>query len=112
MPLGGMTLSQMGADVIRIDPIAGGLDYRRWPVSADGTSLFWCGLNKAKRSVALDLTSPEGRELATAVACASGDDAGLFATNFPPRGWLAHEGLRARRPDLIQLTLQCDRAGG
>lgn len=111
-PLGGMTLAQMGADVIRIDPIAGGLDYRRWPVTADDTSLFWCGLNKAKRSVALDLASPEGRELAAAIVCAPGDDAGLFVTNFPPRGWLAHEKLRARRPDLIQLTLQGDRAGG
>ena len=40
------------------------LDFRRWPVTEDGTSLFWCGLNKAKRSVALDLRSAEGRELA------------------------------------------------
>lgn len=111
-PLGGMTLAQMGADVIRIDPLDGGLDHRRWPVAPDGTSLFWCGLNKSKRSVALDLGSPEGRELAMAIACAPGDDAGIFLTNFPPRGWLDHEALRARRPDLIQLTLQGDRHGG
>ncbi len=111
-PLGGMTLAQMGADVIRIDALGGGLDHRRWPVTADNTSLFWCGLNKAKRSVALDLASPEGRELAMAIACAPGDDAGLFLTNFPPRGWLDHEQLKARRPDLIQLTLQGDRHGG
>ena len=44
-PLGGMTLAQMGADVIRIDALGGGLDYRRWPVTVVGTSLFWCGLN-------------------------------------------------------------------
>ena len=111
-PLGGMTLAQMGADVIRIDPLAGGLDHRRWPVTADNTSLFWCGLNKSKRSVALDLASPEGRELAMALVCAPGDDAGLFLTNFPPRGWLDHDKLRARRADLIQLTLQGDRHGG
>ena len=111
-PLGGMTLAQMGADVIRIDALGGGLDYRRWPVTADDTSLFWCGLNKSKRSVALDLSSPEGRELAMAIACAPGDDAGMFLTNFPPRGWLDHEKLKARRPDLIQLTLQGDRHGG
>lgn len=111
-PLGGMTLAQMGADVIRIDALAGGLDYRRWPVTGDDTSLFWCGLNKSKRSVALDLGSPEGREIAMAIACAPGDDAGLFLTNFPPRGWLDHEKLKARRPDLIQLTLQGDRHGG
>jgi len=33
MPLGGMTLAQLGADVIRFDPIGGGLDYTRWPVT-------------------------------------------------------------------------------
>lgn len=111
-PLGGMTLAQMGADVIRIDALGGGLDYRRWPVTADNTSLFWCGLNKSKRSVALDLASPEGREIAMALACAPGEDAGLFLTNFPPRGWLDHEALKAKRPDLIQLTLMGDRHGG
>jgi 2-methylfumaryl-CoA isomerase len=111
-PLGGMTLAQMGADVIRIDTLGGGLDYRRWPVTEDNTSLFWCGLNKSKRSVALDLAQPEGREIAMALACAPGDDGGLFLTNFPPRGWLAHVKLRARRADLIQLTLMGDRHGG
>jgi len=111
-PLGGMTLAQMGADVIRIDTLGGGLDHRRWPVTSDNTSLFWCGLNKAKRSVALDLASPEGREIAMAIATAPGDDAGLFLTNFPPRGWLDHDRLKAKRPDLIQLTLMGDRHGG
>lgn len=111
-PLGGMTLAQMGADVIRIDNLGGGLDHRRWPVTKDGTSLFWAGLNKAKRSVALDLSTPEGREIAQALIAAPGDDAGIFLTNFPPRGWLDHDKLRARRADLIQLTLQGDRHGG
>ncbi len=111
-PLGGMTLAQMGADVIRIDALGGGLDARRWPVTGDGASLFWCGLNKSKRSVALDLQSPQGREIAMALATAPGEDAGLLLTNFPPRGWLDHAKLRARRPDLIQVTLQGDRHGG
>ena len=57
-PLGGMTLAQMGADVIRFDPLKGGLDYTRWPITDDGTSLFWAGLNKGKRSFAADLRSP------------------------------------------------------
>lgn len=111
-PLGGLTLAQLGADVIRIDPLGGGLDYRRWPVTADGTSLFWTGLNKGKRSVALDLQSPQGRELAMALVTAPGDDAGLLVTNLPPRGWLDHASLRERRPDLIQVTLKGDRHGG
>jgi 2-methylfumaryl-CoA isomerase len=111
-PLGGMTLAQMGADVIRIDALGGGLDYRRWPVTEDDTSLFWCGLNKSKRSVALDLSSARGREIAMALVCAPGENAGLFLTNFPPRGWLDHDKLRARRADLIQLTLMGDRHGG
>ena len=111
-PLGGMTLAQMGADVIRIDTVGGGLDYRRWPVTKDNTSLFWTGLNKSKRSVVLDLASPEGREIAMALITAPGEDGGLFLTNFPARGWLDHDKLRARRVDLIQLTLQGDRHGG
>ncbi|MDO8906575.1 CoA transferase [Hydrogenophaga sp.] len=111
-PLGGMTLAQMGADVIRIDTLGGGLDFRRWPVTADNTSLFWCGLNKSKRSVALDLGKPEGREIAMALITAPGEDAGILLTNFPPRGWLDHEKLKERREDLIQLTVQGDRHGG
>lgn len=111
-PLGGMTLAQMGADVIRIDLPGGGLDYRRWPVTADNTSLFWCGLNKAKRSVCIDFAKPEGRELAMALIAVPGDDAGLLLTNFPPRGWLSYESLCEKRADLIQLTIQGDRNGG
>lgn len=110
-PLGGMTLAQMGAEVIRIDPPGGGLDYRRWPVTEDNTSLFWTGLNKAKRSVVIDINRPEGRELAMALITAPGDDAGLLLTNFPPRGWLSYESLSRKRSDLIQLTIMGDRNG-
>lgn len=111
-PLGGMTLAQMGADVIRIDTVGGGLDHRRWPVTPQGISLFWTGLNKHKRSVVLDLSRPEGREIAQALITAPGDDAGILLTNFPPRGWLDFDALRTRRADLIQLTLMGDRHGG
>ena len=51
-PLGGLTLAQLGADVIRFDAIGGGIDYQRWPVTDDGVSLYWAGLNKGKRSIA------------------------------------------------------------
>lgn len=111
-PLGGMTLAQMGADVIRIDGLRGGLDYRRWPVTTDNTSLFWNGLNKAKRSVAVDIATQEGRELAMALICADGEDAGMLLTNMPPKGWLDWGTLSELRTDLIQLTIQGDRHGG
>jgi 2-methylfumaryl-CoA isomerase len=104
-PIGGMTLAQLGAEVIRIDPLGGGVDIRRAPLSADGTSLYWTGLNKGKRSVALDLHSAEGRDLATALATKSGAGAGILLTNLPPIGWLDYETLRARRDDLIMLIL-------
>jgi 2-methylfumaryl-CoA isomerase len=100
-----MTLAQLGAEVIRFDQIGGGLDYRRWPVTADGESLFWAGLNKGKRSIELDLRSERGRELATALITAPGPDAGMFLTNFPARGWLSYESLRERREDLIMVAL-------
>lgn len=111
-PLGGMTLAQLGADVIRIDNIGGGLDYRRWPVTQDNTSLFWAGLNKSKRSVALNFRSPEGSELAKQIITAPSPEAGMLLTNFPPKGWLSYEELSELRSDLIQLTIQGDRHGG
>jgi 2-methylfumaryl-CoA isomerase len=104
-PLSGMTLAQLGAEVIRIDPIGGGADIRRAPLAPDGTSLYWAGLNKGKRSVALDLQSAEGRDLATALATKAGPGAGILVTNLPPIGWLNYETLRARRDDLIMLML-------
>ena len=100
-PLGGMTLAQLGADVIRFDQIGGGLDYTRWPLAADGGSLFWAGLNKGKRSIQVDLHSPEGRELVIALVAATG----TLLTNFPARGWLAYGTLRARREDLVMVAL-------
>jgi 2-methylfumaryl-CoA isomerase len=96
-------LLQMGAEVVRIDPIGGGPDFHRWPRAAGGdrASLYWEGLNKGKLSVAVDFTSPEGRELVTQLICVPGPDAGLFVTNFPAEGFLSHERLRAQRADLI-----------
>lgn len=111
-PSGAMTLAQMGADVIRFDMIGGGLDYRRWPVDANNNSLFWAGLNKGKRSIAVDFRTPEGQEILTRLICAPGENAGLFMTNFPARGWLADSNLRNQRRDLIYLNLTGDRHGG
>ncbi|HVB16142.1 MAG TPA: CoA transferase [Stellaceae bacterium] len=114
-PLGGMTMAQFGAEVIRIDPIGGAIDYNRWPVTASGISLYWAGLNKAKRSVALALGKPEGRELARAIATApspnGGSGAGIVLTNLPPLAGLDYPSLKAARDDIILLRLIGNRDG-
>jgi 2-methylfumaryl-CoA isomerase len=111
-PLAGMTLAQMGADVIRFDRLQGGLDHHRWPVTKAGVSLFWAGLNKGKRSIAVDIAAPEGKELVLALIAAPGPDAGIFLTNLRVRGWMDHETLSKRRADLIMMTVLGTRDGG
>ena len=104
-PLAGLTLSQYGADVIRVDMIGGGIDYGRMPRLPGGRSFYWTALNKGKRSVAIDLRKPEGRELVQALATAPGPDAGVLLTNIGTP-WLAHGVLAARRADVISCTIE------
>ena len=111
VPLAGMTLAQMGADVIRFDRPQGGLDAHRWPVTKEGNSLFWAGLNKGKRSLAVDMGRPEGQEIVTDLICAPGPDAGMFLTNLRVRGWMDYPALKARREDLIMVSLTGTRRG-
>jgi 2-methylfumaryl-CoA isomerase len=105
-PTGGMTLAQLGADVIRVDPVGGGSDHLRWPVAASGVSYYWASLNKGKRSVAVDLRSEEGRELVTALITAPGPDRGILIDNVVGRRWMANETLTARRSDLVHVRVQ------
>src|SRR5207237_4433174 len=70
-PLGGATLAALGADVVRIDPLGGGIDIGRWPLH-EGRSLYWAGLNRGKRSVALDLRSEKGQEAVARLAASFG----------------------------------------
>ena len=111
VPMAGMTLSQMGAEVIRFDRLEGGLDARRMPYSPSGTSLFWSGMNKGKKSIAVDMKSPKGKELISNLVTAPGKDAGLFLTNLKVRGWLDYETLSKVRSDIIIVTLTGDRHG-
>jgi len=111
VPLAGMTLAQMGADVIRFDRPQGGLDAHRWPVTKDGASLFWAGMNKGKRSLAVDMARPEGQEIVAELICAPGPDAGMFLTNLRARGWMDYPALQARRADLIMVSLTGTRRG-
>ena len=110
-PLGGMTLAQLGAEVIRIDPVGGGPDLGRWPLAPSGTSLYWTALNKGKRSVTLNLRAAEGQRLLGDLLSASGSGGGIVLTNAAGRGWLGHSELARLRPDLIHLQIQGHRDG-
>ncbi len=94
-PLAAMLLSDQGADVIRIDPPGG----PRWETTANAT---W---NRAKRSVVLDLHSPE--DLATARALVARAD--VLIENFRPgvmdRLGLGHEATSTTNPQLIYCSL-------
>ena len=100
-PLCGMTLGQLGAQVIRVDPIGGASDVQRWPLAVSGASIYWTGLNKGKRSATIDLRSPEGQELVQRLIV-EGD--GIVVTNavLP---WLGHDLLAAKRSDVIHVQL-------
>lgn len=111
-PYCALSLAQLGAEVIRFDTIGGGPDFHRWPRVEGGGSFYWEGLNKGKKSVALNLSDPRGRELAVALITATGEGAGLFVTNYPAESFLAHAHLAALRPDLITARVMGRADGG
>ena len=100
-PTAGLYCGQFGAEVIRIDHLAGGLNYRRYLLTREGHSLAWENLNRTKRSVALDLTSGEGRELAVALAAS----AGQMITNLPTNSFFSHAAVAAQRADLVSVRI-------
>jgi 2-methylfumaryl-CoA isomerase len=108
VPLAGMTLAQLGAEVIRVDPIGGAADYHRWPVTDDGESIYWAGLNKGKRSVAADMRSPQGQDLVQRLIA----DSGVLITNVAGRQWHSYEALERLRPDLIHVEVSGRADGG
>jgi 2-methylfumaryl-CoA isomerase len=100
-PTAGLYCAQMGAEVIRVDQIGGGLDYDRYMRTAEGRSLAWENLNRAKKSVALDLRSPEGRELCVELARKTGQ----LITNLPEKSFLSHAAVSDGRPDMISVRI-------
>lgn len=92
-PTAGLYCAQMGAEVIRVDHKAGGLDYDRFMLTKEGRSLSWENLNRAKKSVALDLRSGEGRELCVELAGKTGQ----CITNLPEKSFMSHSAMQAAR---------------
>src|SRR3977135_1331955 len=108
VPLAGMTLAQLGAEVIRVDPIGGAADYHRWPLTDGGDSIYWAGLNKGKRSVAADMRSAEGQDLVQRLIA----DSGVLVTNGAGRQWHSYDPLTRLRPDLIHVEVSGRADGG
>ncbi len=106
-PVATMVLGDLGADVVKIERPVTGDDTRAWgpPWSADGVASYYLGVNRNKRSIALDLKDPD--DLATARALAIGAD--VVIENFRPgvmaRAGLDHATLSAERPDLVSCRI-------
>jgi len=111
-PSAGLYLSQLGAEVIRVDAIGGGPDYNRWPKNDAGNSFYWEGLNKGKHSITVNFGSDEGKELVRDLVCAPGKQAGILLTNFPVRGFLSYDKLKEYRDDVIVARVMGQANGG
>ena len=102
-PMGMQALGDLGADVISIENAEGAWQ-RRWSggdIWHDGQSVLHLCANRNKRSVAVDLKSSKGRELALRLI----DTADVVSENFRPgvmeKLGLGYEALKARKPGLI-----------
>ena len=105
-PYATMTLADLGADVVKIEHPGGGDETRTWgPPFAGGESAYFLSVNRGKRSVALNLKDPDGRDLALEL-CARAD---VVIENFRPGGaarlGLDYETVRERRPDVVYCTI-------
>lgn len=68
VPYASMLLSDMGAEVIKVEKPNGGDDTRHWsPPSVGGQSAYFLGVNRGKKSVAIDLKTDEGKEILKAL---------------------------------------------
>src|SRR3954453_13853824 len=111
-PLCGLTLAQLGADVIRVEPLGGAPDRTRWPLSDNGTSLYWNGLNPGKRAVEVDLSNPDGRRLGAPLVVSGGPAGGILVTNSDRYPELTYDALRLIRSDIVHVTLSGTHDGG
>jgi len=104
-PFAAKTLADFGAEVIKIEPPGSGDPLRKWRMLKNGTSVWWQAQSRNKRSLALDLRTPEGQALVNKLA----NEADILIENFRPgalEGWgLSPERLIAENPKLIVLRI-------
>ena len=103
-PFAAKTLADFGADVVKVEPPAGGDPLRKWRLLKDGTSVWWQVQSRNKRSVAIDLRAAEGQELARRLIA----EADVLIENFRPgtlEGWgLGWDDLRRINPGPVSYT--------
>jgi len=104
-PFCGKTLGEFGADVIKIEAPGAGDPLRNWRMLKNGTSVWWQVQSRNKRSLALDLRSPEGQDIARRLIA----DADVLIENFRPgtlEKWgLGWDALHALNPGLVMLRI-------
>jgi formyl-CoA transferase len=104
-PFAGKFFADFGAEVIKVEPPRTGDPLRSWRTLHNGTSLWWFVQNRNKKSVTVDLRTPEGQEIARRLA----SDADLVIENFRPgtmEKWgLGYEELSRGNPGLVMLRL-------
>ena len=106
VPLGGLTLAGLGAEVIRIDPAGGDAATGRRPAEEPDGCTAWTGPPEGHRSLALNLRSARGRTIVTELLAASGPRGGIVLTCTAGPTWLSHAELARRRSDLIYLQVE------
>ncbi len=104
-PFAGKTLGDFGADVIKIEAPGAGDPLRNWRMIQDGTSVWWQVQSRNKRSIALDLRSAEGQDIARQLIA----QADVLVENFRPgtlEGWgMDYETLSKANPGLVMLRI-------
>ena len=104
-PFASKILAEFGADVIKVEPPAGGDPLRGWRLIHEGTSVWWAAHARNKRSITLDLRTPEGQDVIRQLA----QDADILIENFRPGAmekWgLGFKDLHALNPKLIMLRV-------
>lgn len=104
-PYAASLLAQFGADVIKVESPQGGDPLRTWRKLHHGTSLWWYSQSRNKRSLTLNLKTPEGQQIVRDLV----KDADVVIENFRPgalEGWgLGWEALSAVNPRLVMVRV-------
>lgn len=100
-----MTLGDLGADVIKIENPRGGDDTRGWGPFVGGESTYYLCANRNKRSVAVDMSQPEGQKIIRELAAQCDVVVENFKTGGLARYGLDYDSLRQVRPDIIYCSI-------